>query len=667
MKFICDRCQTRYSIADEKVRQRILRIRCKTCGNVVLVQESASTSETGPGEGTPHPAKLGSVPSASKVPTKATNAPASTLKPAIGLGKASADGRAAAPLTGKGAASPKLAPSPPTHAEPAARLATPLPKVSPAGPHRPPSSLPPPPPPAARVTDPLGGRVEWYIASGGIESGPFSRTEAAKRILAVNSNEVVHVWKEGMQGWKPAGEVSIIAREMTLLRPVPPPPPKASSAGMQAVTPRTPTPLAEARERPAKPAGAAIAVFPGSGAAGRAGAQTAAAADADDEPGFDDDAFSEISTEKKTRVAEPTLSSFAEITTKKGKNLRNLGADPLPAPSVLNLEGPTTPIPIQTATQRTGEVVPLQASLGESMTVPNSPSFGLSGLESGPMPVFEPDESPTAVSPASPGFSDVVAVMTAGAAPVAAPTLRAVGAAEVAVEGEEKKSRVAERLSGQAGLKYLIAAVVLVALVIVLVVVSLRPDGSKRAEAKNEALKQGAAAPAAEPKAGTAEATEEATPPPATEEHTLPVAHAGGRHAMRTRAVGPVERPVAARSQAKPAGPGDPARPNPFSSESAKTVSQDQISAVVRNKNNQAALKSCYERALKMDNHLTSGRMDVTVSIAASGAVQRVVVNAPSSFIMVEPCIKLAVRRWTFPPSSEEYGTNFPLIMQGGM
>jgi len=87
----------------------------------------------------------------------------------------------------------------------------------------------------------------------------------------------------------------------------------------------------------------------------------------------------------------------------------------------------------------------------------------------------------------------------------------------------------------------------------------------------------------------------------------------------------------------------------------------------VRNTINQAALKSCYERALKMDNHLTSGRIDVTVSIGTSGVVQRVVINAPSSFILVEPCIKSAVKRWVFPPNTEDYGTNFPLIMQGGM
>jgi len=155
---------------------------------------------------------------------------------------------------------------------------------------------------------------------------------------------------------------------------------------------------------------------------------------------------------------------------------------------------------------------------------------------------------------------------------------------------------------------------------------------------------------------------------PAADDHvggTRSAARHGPPAPLKTKAIGPVEKPVAAKQASKPARD-DSARPNPFA-ESVKAVSQDQIGAVVRNKNNQAALKSCYERALKMDNRLTSGRMDVTVSISASGVVQRVVVNAPSNFIMIEPCIKLAVKRWSFPASSEEYATNFPLIMQGGM
>jgi outer membrane biosynthesis protein TonB len=118
-------------------------------------------------------------------------------------------------------------------------------------------------------------------------------------------------------------------------------------------------------------------------------------------------------------------------------------------------------------------------------------------------------------------------------------------------------------------------------------------------------------------------------------------------------------------STAGKTGPGLQARTKPL--DDAKAVSREQISAVVRNKANMAALRSCYERALKMDNQLTRGRVDVTVSIGTSGTVQRVVTKAPSSFGLVEPCIKGAVKRWVFPPSPEEYATNFPLILQGGM
>lgn len=39
MRFACDRCKTRYSIADERVRGKILKIRCKACANVITVKE----------------------------------------------------------------------------------------------------------------------------------------------------------------------------------------------------------------------------------------------------------------------------------------------------------------------------------------------------------------------------------------------------------------------------------------------------------------------------------------------------------------------------------------------------------------------------------------------------------------------------------------------------
>src|SRR5258708_6204228 len=39
MKFACDKCNTRYSIADERVRGRVLKIRCKACNHVITVRE----------------------------------------------------------------------------------------------------------------------------------------------------------------------------------------------------------------------------------------------------------------------------------------------------------------------------------------------------------------------------------------------------------------------------------------------------------------------------------------------------------------------------------------------------------------------------------------------------------------------------------------------------
>jgi predicted Zn finger-like uncharacterized protein len=39
VKFLCERCKTRYSIGDDRVRGKILKIRCKNCANVITVRE----------------------------------------------------------------------------------------------------------------------------------------------------------------------------------------------------------------------------------------------------------------------------------------------------------------------------------------------------------------------------------------------------------------------------------------------------------------------------------------------------------------------------------------------------------------------------------------------------------------------------------------------------
>ena len=45
MKFLCDRCKTRYSIGDDRVRGKILKIRCKNCANVITVREGMTDAD----------------------------------------------------------------------------------------------------------------------------------------------------------------------------------------------------------------------------------------------------------------------------------------------------------------------------------------------------------------------------------------------------------------------------------------------------------------------------------------------------------------------------------------------------------------------------------------------------------------------------------------------
>jgi predicted Zn finger-like uncharacterized protein len=54
VKFLCDRCKTRYSIGDERVRGKILKIRCKNCANVITVREGMPDIDAADPQGARH-------------------------------------------------------------------------------------------------------------------------------------------------------------------------------------------------------------------------------------------------------------------------------------------------------------------------------------------------------------------------------------------------------------------------------------------------------------------------------------------------------------------------------------------------------------------------------------------------------------------------------------
>jgi len=57
MKIVCDACQAKYSIADEKVQGKAFKIRCKKCGHIIVVRNSGERV-AGPGaEARPAPAE----------------------------------------------------------------------------------------------------------------------------------------------------------------------------------------------------------------------------------------------------------------------------------------------------------------------------------------------------------------------------------------------------------------------------------------------------------------------------------------------------------------------------------------------------------------------------------------------------------------------------------
>lgn len=49
MKFNCERCNTKYSISDDRVRGKILKIRCKNCSDVITVRDPAGRAESADG------------------------------------------------------------------------------------------------------------------------------------------------------------------------------------------------------------------------------------------------------------------------------------------------------------------------------------------------------------------------------------------------------------------------------------------------------------------------------------------------------------------------------------------------------------------------------------------------------------------------------------------
>ncbi|MCC6746394.1 MAG: zinc-ribbon domain-containing protein [Deltaproteobacteria bacterium] len=198
MKFVCEKCRTKYSIADDKVRRKVLKIRCKNCANIIVVQDPSRVDESSP-----------SVRPDATGPSRPPAGGGGALDRAF---EGAFSGRAAAPRAAKPAvAALKVSPPAPVLVEQLEEEFEPEK-----------TNLSPPGFREAAVAD-----EDWYLAVDGSQFGPMNFAELCSRVKRGEARgatgDEAHVWRDGFDDWV---EISRLPE----LRPyVPPPPPRTRS------------------------------------------------------------------------------------------------------------------------------------------------------------------------------------------------------------------------------------------------------------------------------------------------------------------------------------------------------------------------------------------------------------------------------------------------------
>lgn len=104
-------------------------------------------------------------------------------------------------------------------------------------------------------------------------------------------------------------------------------------------------------------------------------------------------------------------------------------------------------------------------------------------------------------------------------------------------------------------------------------------------------------------------------------------------------------------------------RPRPI--RATRKVTKPEVMAVIRRHVHR--LKRCYERAVRLHpTELRRAKMKVSIRVSASGRVTRVSIS-PGRYrgLSLGDCIVSTIRSWKFPPSTQSYGTGFPLSFVG--
>lgn len=592
MKFLCERCGTRYSIADEKVRQKILKIRCKSCDNVITLRDTAVEA------GESAPAATASISQVVTRPPVAPPAPVRTGVPAL----------------------------------PAARL----------------------------VAEP----VEWHLAVDGQQTGPFSRSQLASKVVTQRADAEVYIWKDGLDGWKDPEQVPEIARAVQAVRsgrslPPPPRPPAA---------PPPPRPLSSL----AKGAGPVRSVS-GRGGSGGPAVGAAVASLSDHVAGFDEG--------EATQVQPLSAALAADLA--RGDKLPEADA------RSADLEDDSDKTPV-------AHLSSVSSAAGLERANGLNGHGGLHGAMNGHHEAGRAPAEAAAHGHASPFFPPPVA---ADDADDGGPAARA-PAPDQSMGAESGLSQVmglGGRVSRNPALKYvaLAAGVLILGAAVALAFSGAGGGGTAVTKRSGPAPSESATkrSPEEAEKAAAEEAQKwfaegEGQGQEATEAHK--VAHIGGGPDPRA-----VKRPAPGN---KATGGSDPTAPPPLApppagaqegapnapeerkvdlglserralvakrAAAAPPIDQSAIRNVVTRKENQDAVKLCYNRVLRRTGSRTGGRIEVTVTIGISGRVKAVDLKSPATLDAVHDCLKTSINRWRFPAGGEDYETGFTLVLSG--
>jgi predicted Zn finger-like uncharacterized protein len=192
MKFLCGNCKAKYQIADEKASGKTLRMKCRRCGHDILIDGHNVSSSSAPPPAAAAPRRPASVvPSPARAGSGATALPS---RPSAAQG-----------LPPRPAA---LRSKPPA----ATALGTEFRRHVAA------------PPEVPQRTAPYD---LWHVAIKDVPVGPMTREELGRKIEAGAVTEDSLCWREGMDDWRPLGELpelsQLLRRSRDSARSRPPP------------------------------------------------------------------------------------------------------------------------------------------------------------------------------------------------------------------------------------------------------------------------------------------------------------------------------------------------------------------------------------------------------------------------------------------------------------